>query len=175
MAIKKNLCVDLAIFFAFLVAFEPHLTGATIHEWFSLALGGAIIVHLLLHWDWIITVGKEFFRKLFHSSRLNFVLDVLLLVAFVTIMLSGLMISRSVLAVFGLSVDAQPTWRFLHSAASNFALLLVGLHVALHWKWILCALKRYVLILFRPRADALQPGAVRSAQAVIVPVEKQKS
>ncbi len=170
MSIKKNLYVDLAIFFAFLVAFEPHLTGATIHEWFSLALGGALIVHLLLHWNWIITVGKAFFRKLFHSSRLNFVLDVLLLVAFVTIMLSGLMISRSVLAVFGISVSAQPAWRFLHSSASDFALLLVGLHIALHWKWILSALKRYVLAVFRPHALAPRP-----VQPAVVSIEKQKS
>ncbi len=34
-------------------------------------------------------------------------------------------------------------WRGLHTFASSAALISVGLHVALHWKWIVSTIKRY--------------------------------
>jgi hypothetical protein len=153
MSIKTNLFVDLAIFAGFLVAFEPSLTGIEVHEWFSLAFAGALIVHLLLHWDWVVKVTIQFFRKLFHTSRLNYLINLGLLVAFVAIMLSGLMISRSFLAVLGIQAAGSSVWRHLHSLSSNLALLLIGLHVALHWKWVVHAIKRY---LFKPLKQRLQ-------------------
>jgi hypothetical protein len=99
---KTNLLVDLGIFIAFLLAMEPRITGETIHEWFSLALAVTIIVHLLFHWDWIINVAKKYFVKLWHTSRLNFFLDAFLFIGFNTIILSGIIISKSVLPLLGI-------------------------------------------------------------------------
>lgn len=145
MSTKTNLWVDIAIFFAFLVAFEPNLTGITIHEWLSLALAAAFIFHILLHWDWVAAVLGKFFRNLFHTSRLNFLVDLALLVSMVTVMLSGILISRSVVPALGINLNGSQVWRFLHSTSANAALLLVGLHFALHWKWVVNTVKRYIL------------------------------
>ena len=160
MSQKTNLFVDISILAGFLVAFEPSLTGITVHEWFTLAFGSVLVVHLLLHWDWVVQVTRKFFRNLFHSSRLNYILNLALLVDFVTIMLSGVMISRSVLATFGLQRASSPAWRFLHSSATDISLLLIGLHIALHWKWILSTSKRYLFapIQHRPASKTLQPA-----------------
>ena len=94
---RKNLVVDILIFVAFLIAMSPNLSGIDIHEWLSLALLGTVMVHVLLHWDWIISVGKTFFKKLWHTSRLKFVVDILVFVAFITVSLSGILISKSAL------------------------------------------------------------------------------
>jgi hypothetical protein len=142
---KTNLLVDSAIFAAFLIAFEPGLTGIAIHEWLSLALAATLVIHLVLHWDWVVAVGARYFRKLFHESRLNFLVDVFLLAAYVLVMLSGILISRSVIAVLGIQLAESPAWRFLHSWSANASLLLTGLHLALHWKWIVAAIKRFVV------------------------------
>ena len=40
-----NYLIDITIFVAILVALNPHMTGMAIHEWLSLAFGGAIIAH----------------------------------------------------------------------------------------------------------------------------------
>ncbi len=169
MKTRTNLFVDIAILAGFLVAYEPALTGIAIHEWLSLAFASAIIVHLLLHWDWVVQVTIQFFRKLFHSSRLNYVINLALLVDFVTIMLSGLMISRSVLPTLGIQLARDNAWRFIHSGAADFSLLLVGLHIALHWKWIANAAKRY---LFPSRRR--QPAAQPQLQPVLVRVRQGK-
>jgi hypothetical protein len=162
MSAKTNLLVDSLIFTAFLVAFEPNLTGIAIHEWLSVAFAGALIIHLLLHWDWVVKITLQFFRKLFHSSRLNYIVDAVLLIAFITVMLSGILISRSVLTVLGIQVTASPAWRFLHSSSANLVLLMVGLHFALHWKWIVSTCSRYLVTPLKCRfwPRKLQPGSL---------------
>jgi hypothetical protein len=164
MSAKTNLIVDTLIFIAFLVAFEPGLTGIAIHEWLSLAFAVTLIIHLLLHWDWVIQVGIKFFRKLFHSSRLNFAIDVTLFVAFTLVMLSGAMISRAMLPTLGIQAVESPAWRFLHSWSADVVVLMVALHFALHWKWIINTIKRYLVNPFKGRGTkrTLQPVPVRS-------------
>ncbi|HLO32585.1 MAG TPA: hypothetical protein VK249_25785 [Anaerolineales bacterium] len=59
MSTKTNLILDLTMFGAFLAVSNPHLTGVTVHEWLGVSLAGAVITHLLFHWDWIIKIGKQ--------------------------------------------------------------------------------------------------------------------
>jgi len=172
MSARTNLWVDAAVFIGFLVAFEPGLTGIAIHEWLSVALAATLIVHLALHWDWVIKVAIQFLRKLFHTSRLNFVVDVLLFAAFVLVMLSGILISRSVLAALGIQVAASPTWRFLHSWSADASLVLTGLHFALHWKWIVGAVTRYVV---KPLRRSLLPHKVQPAVSAVAVEEEWAS
>jgi hypothetical protein len=157
MSAKTNLAVDAIILSAFLVAFEPALTGIAVHEWLSVAFAGTLLIHMVLHWDWVVKVTVQFFRKLFHISRLNYLVDLVLLLAFVMVMLSGILISRSVLAVLGIQIAASPSWRFLHSTSANLVLLMVALHFALHWKWVVNSCKRYLVDPVR-RRFAPKPG-----------------
>lgn len=145
MSTKTNLIVDTTILTAFLVVTNPHLTGNTVHEWLALSFAGAIITHLLLHWDWLIKVGGEFFKKLFHQSRLNFVVDALFFVAMTGAMFSGLMISKSILSTLGIQLDVSRGWKSIHSLMSDTSIVLLGIHFALHWKWVVTNVGRYVV------------------------------
>lgn len=160
---KTNLWVDMGIFAAFLVAANPALTGIALHEWFSIAFVGTLIVHLLLHWKWVVTVGATFFRKLFHFSRLQFLVDVLLFTAFTAVTLSGVMISKNVVNFLGITLASNPTWKLVHSLSANGVLLLVGLHFALHWNWVVRMVKRYLI---SPVRLALKPHQRRTGLSV---------
>lgn len=145
MSTKTNLIVDTTIFAAFLAMTNPHLTGNTIHEWLGVSFAAAIITHLLLHWDWIVKVGKEFFKKLWHQSRLNFVVNTLFFIVMTGTMFSGLMISKSVMSTIGIQLNASHSWKSIHELMSNASIILLGVHAALHWKWIVTHVGRYVL------------------------------
>ncbi len=156
--IKTNLWVDVVIFLAFLLALDPRTTGIAIHEWLSLAAAGAAIVHLLLHWQWIVEVTRRFFRHFGKKQSLNYVVNALFFIDLAIVIFSGIMISKEVLPALGLSAPHNNFMRRLHTLSADWFVFIVGLHIALHWKWLLSAFKRYlvppVLKLFKPSRTA---------------------
>ncbi len=136
MPAKSNLVLDVVIAVAFLVASNPPLTGLTVHEWLGVSFAAALVVHLLFHWNWIAHVTRRVFRPPAVRSRLNYAVDALLFVALTATVLSGLLISKHVLAALGLPAPPRPAWRGIHSMAANTVLAGVGVHIGLHWNWL---------------------------------------
>lgn len=114
MSTKINLILDLTMLGAFRAVSNPHLTGVTVHEWLAVSLAAAVIAHLLFHWDWIVKIGKEFFKKLWHQSRLNLVVNTLFFIVMTGTLFSGLMISQSVLSTLGIQLDVSRSWKSIH-------------------------------------------------------------
>lgn len=168
MSTKTNLIVDATIFTAFLAVSNPHLTGNTIHEWLGVSFAAAIITHLLLHWDWIVKVGREFFRKFLHQSRLNFVVDTLFFIAMTGTLFSGLLISKDVMSAIGLQLDVDRSWKSIHTLLSDASVILLGIHFALHWKWIVTNIGRYVVSPIRNLFHRRDTTPVLTAQPVRV-------
>jgi len=155
-----KLALDIGIFVAFLVAMAPRFSGMTIHEWLGVAFGGSIIAHLLLNWSWIAQVTKRLFGKVQWSARLNYILNALLFIDMTVIIFTGLMISEAVLPTFGLSAMHGGAWKMLHSQAADLSVFIVGLHVALHWQWIVNMTKRFLIAPLMPRRKERQPALV---------------
>ena len=156
---KVNLFLDAAIFAVFLLALDPRLTGIALHEWLGLAGAAAVVVHLLLHWEWIVGVTRRFLGRTSGAARLNYVFDALFFIDLVVISLSGLMVSQALLPLLGLGTPGGTFWLVAHSLSANVAVVLVAVHAALHWKWIVNAVRRYVL---RPVAAVGQRAEVTS-------------
>lgn len=140
-----NLIVDIALFLVFLVVYQAKATGITLHEWLGVGIAGVIITHILLHWQWVVSITKQFFKKLKAEPRVNYIVNAAIFVSFTTVIFSGLMISHSVLPFFGVEVAGSGFWKMLHFTAADVTVWLAALHVALHWRWIVDAVKRYVV------------------------------
>jgi Domain of unknown function (DUF4405) len=158
-----NLFIDIAIFLTFLVAMAPHFSGIAVHEWLSIAFGAAIVTHLLLHWQWLVEVTRCLFGKAQWSARVNYVLNALLFIDVTVVIFTGLMISESALPALGIRLAPGGAWRTLHELTANLFVLIVGLHVALHWQWIINTLKR--LAVRQPTHRLPQPEQVAAAQS----------
>ena len=87
--VKTNFIVDIALFVAFLVAFDPHLTGIAIHEWLGIAFGAAIVAHLVLHWKWLVATTKRFFGRLNGNTRLNYLVNALFFINMTVLIFTG--------------------------------------------------------------------------------------
>jgi hypothetical protein len=147
---KQNitkLLLDLGAFTALLVVSAPHFTGQAVHEWLGIALSGVIVVHLLINWNWIIEITSRLFSRNSKGQRFKYALNWALFASGVMIMLSGLMISKTVVPFFGLTLPQNVSWKELHELSTNITMILMGLHVAVHWSWITGMFRR----LFAPR------------------------
>jgi hypothetical protein len=148
---KQNvtkLLLDLGAFIALLISSAPHFTGDTIHEWLGVALSGAIVVHLLLNWNWIVGITSRLFSKVAKGQRFNYFLNWALFASGIMIVLSGLIISKTVVPFFGITLTENMSWKELHELSTNITMILMGLHVAVHWTWITSMFKR----MFAPRS-----------------------
>ena len=144
---RTKLLLDISTFVAFLIAMDPRTSGIANHEWLTIALGATVVVHLLLNWNWIVEITKRLFAKGkgLNGAHTNYILNWLLFVDGILIMLSGIMISEAVVPAFGLALPMNFAWRSLHDLSANISLLLMGLHITLHWNWIVSTFKRMVL------------------------------
>ena len=137
---KLNLYLDLMLLIAFVVEMEEHFTGLHNHELLGLAFGIAIVIHVALHWNWVVSITKRFFSKVFHESRLNYVLNIALFADMAVIVVTGVLISRTIGLRFSVPGAVEP----IHLLSSYLSLVLIGLHVALHWKWIVTHTQKYL-------------------------------
>ena len=139
---QTNLLVDVLMFSAFLVAMDTHFTGVAIHEILCLSLAATIIVHLLLHWKWIVQVTKRVFSRLAGQARINYILNLLLFIDMVAITFTGIMISKTVVPALGIDLGHSRVWHSLHATSADLALIILGTHIAMHWKWIVSVVGR---------------------------------
>lgn len=159
--IRNKIITDLIVVASTLILLSEKLTGEAIHEWLGVAALAAVLTHLLLSFDWIAAVTKRFFQKQSLQARLNYIFSALLFVAMVIAFYSGLMISKVALPALGLSITGGMGWKSLHSLSSDATLYIVGLHLALNWKWVMRHMLQPIGNLFhRRQPQSLQPQAV---------------
>jgi hypothetical protein len=70
-SLKTSFWLDALIFAGTMAALQPRLTGTAIHEWFAPATAATLVLHVVLHWDWVVGVTRTFLRNPVHISRLN--------------------------------------------------------------------------------------------------------
>jgi len=130
------------VFLAAVYCAQP--TGIPAHEYIGLGIYLLFIIHLAYNYKWILNVCRTFFDKT-AGIRIKFAyaIDVLLLIAFILIGLSGVMISH-VIFKFGV----MPVWRPLHTIASAVSVVLLSVHIGLHGTMIINAVKTKIKLPF---------------------------
>lgn len=135
-------CLSLSIAIVMLLLMDPRsFYGIAFHEWAGLIIGLFFILHKILNWNWIKKVTLGFFRKCSGRARFNYVLDVLLLAGITLMILSGIAIARTIDFSWLNLGGSRKFWRVMHTSSSFITLALFGIHLGLHWSWVLGRLK----------------------------------
>jgi len=114
--------------------------GLGFHEWAGLLIGLPFFLHLVINWSWIKKVTICFFRSTPRKARLNYILDILLLAGTILMILSGIAIARTIDFSWLNLGGTRMFWRVMHTSSSLITLALFGIHLGLHWKWVLRSL-----------------------------------
>ena len=134
---KRNvLVVDLVVLAVYLIAANPALTGIDVHEWLGIAAFVVFVAHAAQHGDWVVETARTAFARPSLGRTGHFVLDALIVVAFMTCTVSGVLVSGAVLPALGLYADGFFFWDPLHAASAKVLLALLVVHVVVHWRWI---------------------------------------
>lgn len=140
---KKNhlkLFLDLAITVILILMFSRHATGQFGHEVLGLVLSGLFVVHLALNWSWIKNVTTNLFSsKISTKTKTCFWLSVFLVVGGALTLISGILISKTLLPnMFNFS----RAFKELHEVVPNLGVLFVIAHLCMNWRWLAAMFKR---------------------------------
>ena len=144
---------DVLLFALLVAAAMPHATGVAAHEWLGLALVPVILVHVVLNWSWIIATTSQMFTRLPGETRFNHIWDALLYVLFIAATVSGLMVSRVIVPALGIPSMMDSFWAILHTVSATSLTMMIGVHLALHLRWVWARLKRGVATVPTPDRD----------------------
>lgn len=140
---RVDFWLDALLLVAFTLAYSLGFTGIASHEWLGIGLGVVLLVHLTLHWDWVIrTTGKLLRRG--GRERFVWLVNLLLLVSMTLCIASGILISQVALPALGITVAASSFWGQVHGITAALTLILVPIHAALRWRWIAGVARRFV-------------------------------
>ena len=134
---------DFVLLVAFVIAYSFNFTGLSLHEWFGLAFGLALLVHLTLHWDWVVRTTRNMLSTS-GRRRVMWAVNLLLLFDMTLCVGSGIMISEVAIPALGIHVSGGGYWNELHARTADAAIVLIAIHVGLDWRWIVNVTRRLV-------------------------------
>jgi len=133
-----KLTLDAVMLILLALMYKKQVVSIGFHEIGGLALIGLFIVHLLFNAKWIGAVTRRLFAKTTSAHvRACYIVDALLLIAFLTVGITGILISKVVF-----SINASGNFKTLHYFASAVAVILMGVHLGLHADYIFGKLLR---------------------------------
>jgi hypothetical protein len=140
---RLDFWLDAALLVAYTLAYSLGFTGLAVHEWLGLGLGLALLVHLTLHWDWVVRTSRRLVGRN-GRDRVIWLVNLALLITMTLCVASGIAISRVALWSLGLSVPGGAFWSQMHSTTATLTLILVPVHAALRWRWVVAVARRLV-------------------------------
>ena len=138
---RAKLVLDAVALVAYVIVSLPALTGVAFHEWLGLAVFVVLAVHLAQHLLQVLPARRLASgddsasapaRDGSAARAARSVLAVLLGVALVTCVVSGLMVSGAVLPALGLYAEGYYFWNPLHAVSAKVLLALLLIHLFLN-------------------------------------------
>ena len=143
-AMKKNvikMILDIIMIVILAMLYNSHVAALSFHEIAGLGVFGLFIIHCILNLKWITGISKRFFSKsLAPKVRIGYIVNLLLAVTFIFIIISGICTSQ----VLFPSNSHGSVWRGIHHFCGAISIILVGIHVGLHWTFISSMFKKVV-------------------------------
>jgi len=129
---KVKTVYDFAMLALLVVVYSVSATGILIHEILGLIIYVFFIIHLLYNYKWIKNVTKRIFdNSLNEKTKFMYLIDLLLLLMFIVVGISGIMISKYIF-----KIGIKYVWGYIHIVSSALTVLLLGFHIELHLKTV---------------------------------------
>jgi hypothetical protein len=134
----------------------PRYTWIEIHSWLGVALAAILLIHIVLHWKWIIETTKRVRSYVIgYMTRVKelYITAVILFFLFIFEVLSGcviwLIMPRGRLDYYEMLVGSGRTfwglqrnvWADLHGWVAVTIAAIIIIHLVLNWRWVVATTK----------------------------------
>ena len=125
-----------------LLIMDYRFTGNVFHEIAAVVLALLFIFHNILNRRWyqVFIKGRQSLVRVILT-----LFNLLLLVAMVTVFVTGVLISQNVFAPLGIG-SRSLFLHELHQGAAYASLILIAIHLGLHWEMLMARLKNWLRI-----------------------------
>lgn len=130
---KIKIVLDIIMFISIILLMKINITGLQLHEIIGICLFVIFIIHKIINFKWVKSVGKNILNKNMKSkSKIMFFLDLILFI-FVTLnVITGIVVSKFILV--SITVNNIETVTILHKFFAWWSLILISIHIGLHWE-----------------------------------------
>lgn len=135
---RVKIIIDVLMTALLVVLMAYPITGQLAHEWAGAGMFLLFIAHHILNRHWFKSLGRGKYNTL---RAVRTAADILLLADMLALMVSGIRLSRYVFT-FLPGLGSAASARRLHMLASYWGLVLMGLHLGLHWGMVTAMLRR---------------------------------
>lgn len=155
-----KLAVDVSMTLALLFLMGYQFWGEAPHEWVGAGMFLLFVAHHLLNGRW----HKTLFKGKYSALRtVTLCVDLLLLLAMLAQMYSGIVMSRYVFA-FLPGTGGMSLARRLHILGAYWGFLLMSVHLGLHWNMILGMLRKALKI----KSKTKSPSMIAFAAGLVI-------
>ena len=127
-----KLALDAVMLVLLVLMYKKQVISLSFHEIGGLALTGLFVIHHLVNGRWIKAVTAKLFSKSTPALvRARYIVDVLLLVSFLTVGVTGVLINKT---LFEIHVAGNA--KALHYFSAAISVLLMGVHLGLHAEYL---------------------------------------
>lgn len=155
-----KLAVDVFMTLALLFLMGYQFWGEAPHEWVGAGMFLLFVAHHLLNGRW----HKTLFKGKYSALRtVTLCVDLLLLLAMLAQMYSGIVMSRYVFA-FLPGTGGMSLGRRLHILGAYWGFLLMSVHLGLHWNMILGMLRKALKI----KSKTKSPSMIAFAAGLVI-------
>lgn len=124
-----KIVIDVLMTLGLLFLMGYQFWGDAAHEWAGAGMFLLFILHHVLNGNWY----KSLFKGRYTPSRIfQVVVDLLVFLAMIGLMVSGIMLSNHVFSFLNIH-GGMSFARLLHMASSHWGFVLMALHLGLHW------------------------------------------
>ncbi len=121
-------------------------TWDNLHTWGGVAMIAVAILHLVIHWPWVVNMARRTFNELTGKcgcmnarGRLNLILNIVVGLSFLLTTLSGvyfLFVPGGRGTTDPMILFTRTTWDLIHTWAGILLIIAAVTHFAIHWKWV---------------------------------------
>lgn len=137
----KKIILDILTTIIIILLMDNDIIKLPLHEILGVAILFLFIIHKYFNWTWIKNITLNLFNKQTPTkTKIMYWLDLLLLILLILNVLSGIFISQKLFTYF--NAKNISLWSNLHHFFAYSFLVVIAIHLGLHWQYIMNVFKK---------------------------------